>query len=199
MPSIMHTMVAGVALAAVLAAAAVAQETKRVGVKKIYHRDSPASASIHEEATYSTNVPFMSVFNNLVVYKQDVPQNSMASIVPDLATSWSWSADNKDLTFKMRDGVKWHDGKPFTASDVKCTFDKLMDKTEDKFRKNPRKTWYSNVADVSVDSPNQVTFHLNRPQPSLLALLASGYSPIYPCHVSAREMRLHPIGTGPFM
>jgi peptide/nickel transport system substrate-binding protein len=198
MPSAIRTIIAGVALAATLAAAAAAQEPKHGGVIKIYHRDSPGSASIHEEATYSTNVPFMSVFNNLVEYKQDVPQNSMQSIVPDLATGWSWSADNKDLTFKLREGVKWHDDKPFTANDVKCTFDRLMEKTEDKFRKNPRKTWYSNVADVSADSPTQVTFHLNRPQPSLLALLASGYSPIYPCHLSAREMRLHPIGTGPF-
>ena len=44
----------------------------------------------------------------------------------------------------------------------------------------------------------EVTFHLKRPQPSLLALLASGWSPVYPCHVSPRDMRTHPIGTGPF-
>jgi len=43
-----------------------------------------------------------------------------------------------------------------------------------------------------------VTFRLKRPQPALLALLASGWSPIYPCHVPAREMRQRPIGTGPF-
>ena len=43
---------------------------------KVYHRDSPASASIHEEATYSVNIPFMPIFNNLVIYKQDVAQNS---------------------------------------------------------------------------------------------------------------------------
>ena len=62
----------------------------------MYHRDSPASASIHEEATYSTNVPFMPVFNNLVIYEQDVAQNSMDSIVPDLAESWAWSDDQQD-------------------------------------------------------------------------------------------------------
>ena len=44
----------------------------------------------------------------------------------------------------------------------------------------------------------QATFHLNRPQPAFLALLASAYSPIYPCHVPPAQMRQHPIGTGPF-
>ena len=69
--------------------AALAAEPKNGGILKVYHRDSPASASIHEEATYSVNIPFMPIFNNLVVYKQDVPQNSMDSIVPDLAESWA--------------------------------------------------------------------------------------------------------------
>src|SRR4051794_27783074 len=81
---------------------------KQGGILKMYHRDSPASASIHEEATYSNNVPFMPVFNNLVFYKQDVPQNSLQSIVPELATDWAWSADNTKLTFNLRGGVKWH-------------------------------------------------------------------------------------------
>ena len=171
---------------------------KQGGVLKMYHRDSPGSASIHEEATFSTNTPFMPVFNNLVIYKQDVAQNSMDSIVPDLATSWAWSADKTKLTFKLREGVKWHDGKPFTAKDVKCTFDMLMDKSEAKFRKNPRKTWYDNVTEVSTNGDFEATFALKRPQPALLALLASGYSPVYPCHVSPGDMRTHPIGTGPF-
>ena len=64
---------------------ALAGEPKHGGILRIYHRDSPASASIHEGATYSINIPFMAVFNNLVIYKQDVPQNSLDSIVPDLA------------------------------------------------------------------------------------------------------------------
>src|SRR5258707_5282178 len=80
------------ALAAVvlslLAASDVAFAQKQGGILRVYHRDSPASASIHEEATYSVNVPFMPVFNNLVIYKQDVAQNSLESIVPDLAESW---------------------------------------------------------------------------------------------------------------
>src|SRR5665811_469487 len=79
------------AVLSLLAFSAFAAEPKQGGILRVYHRDSPASASIHEEATYSVNIPFMPVFNNLVMYKQDVAQNSMDSIVPDLAESWAWS------------------------------------------------------------------------------------------------------------
>jgi len=51
---------------------------------------------------------------------------------------------------------------------------------------------------VTTNGNYEVTFRLKRPQPALLSLLASGWSPIYPCHVSPAEMRRHPIGTGPF-
>src|SRR6185312_4302725 len=177
---------------------AFAGEPKQGGVLRMYHRDSPGNASIHEGATYSVNVPFMPVFNNLVIYKQDVAQNSMDSIVPELAASWAWSGDNKTLTFKLRQGVKWHDGKPFTSADVKCTFDMLMGKSQQKLRQNPRKTWYEQVEEITTNGDFEASFKLKRPQPSLLALLASGYTPVYPCHVTPAQMRTHPIGTGPF-
>ena len=51
---------------------------------------------------------------------------------------------------------------------------------------------------MTANGDYEVTFHLKRPQPSFIALLASGFSPVYPCHVPPREMRTHPIGTGPF-
>jgi peptide/nickel transport system substrate-binding protein len=52
--------------------------------------------------------------------------------------------------------------------------------------------------EVTTKGDDEVTFHLKRPQPYLLVLLASGVSPVYPCHVSPAQMRQHPIGTGPF-
>src|SRR5262245_40235222 len=77
---------------------------KQGGTLKVYHWDNPPSMSIHEESTISTVVPMMGVFNNLVMYKQDVPQNSSQSIIADLATEWSWDEDRTALTFRLRDG-----------------------------------------------------------------------------------------------
>ena len=171
---------------------------KAGGILKISHFDSPASMSPLEESTAAAVRPTMGVFNNLVVYDQNVPQNSMRSIVPELATGWSTNEEGTELVFPLRQGVKWHDGKPFTAQDVKCTWDLLAGKTSEKLRINPRKSWYGNVEEVTPNGDFQVTFRLKRPQPALLALLASGWAPIYPCHVSPRDMRNHPIGTGPF-
>ncbi|HEX3861156.1 MAG TPA: ABC transporter substrate-binding protein [Stellaceae bacterium] len=171
---------------------------KSGGILRVYHRDSPASMSIHEEATWSTIAPMSAVFNNLVIYDQHIKQNSLATIRPELAESWSWSEDGKDLTFKLRHGVKWHDGKPFTAADVKCTWDLLTGKGPEKLRLNPRATWYLNLDSVTTNGDDEAVFHMKRPQPAFIALLASGDSPVYPCHVPAHEMRLHPIGTGPF-
>jgi peptide/nickel transport system substrate-binding protein len=171
---------------------------KSGGILKISHFDSPASMSLLEESTAAALRPVMGVFNNLVVYDQQVAQNSMRSIVPELATSWSSNEEGTELTFPLRREVKWHDGKPFTAHDVKCTWDLLSGKASEKLRINPRKSWYSNVEEVTTNGDYEVTFRLKRPQPALLALLASGWAPIYPCHVSPRDMRSRPIGTGPF-
>jgi peptide/nickel transport system substrate-binding protein len=85
----------------------------------------------------------------------------------------------------------------FTAKDVRCTWNRLLGK-EDDFRKNPRRIWYANLAEVTVDDDYQATFYLTKPQPALIMLLGSGMAPVYPCHVPAKDMRTHPIGTGPF-
>ena len=171
---------------------------KSGGILKMYDPDSPASMSILEEGTVFAEGPMMGVFNNLVMYDQHVPQDSLQSIMPDLATGWSWNEDGTELTFPLREGVAWHDGKPFTARDVQCTFDMLTGKSSDKLRVNPRKSWYQNLDRVTANGDYEVTFHLKRPQPAFLTALASGWSPIYPCHVPSRDMRQHPVGTGPF-
>src|SRR4051794_7797942 len=183
-------------LAMIPAPAALAQQ--HGGTLRLGHFTSPASVSMLEESTVAVNRPMMGVFNNLVMFKQDEPQNTPEEIIPELATGWSWNEDGTELTFPLHQGVKWHDGKKFTAADVKCTIDLLQAKGAEKLRINPRKAWFDNVSEVTTSGDYEVTFHLKRPQPSLLSMLATGWTPIYPCHVSPAQMRQHPIGTGPF-
>src|SRR5215471_15742754 len=114
------------ALVTVLSAGAPASAQKAGGILKLSHFDSPASMSILEESTRAALQPMMGIFNNLLMYDQHIAKSSLETNVPDLATSWSWSEDDKELTFPLRQGVKWHYGNPFTANDVKCTWDLLM-------------------------------------------------------------------------
>ena len=128
----MRSMVMAAAVAACLVgSSSVAFAQKSGGILKMYHRDNPPTLSILESSTNSTVIPMMGVFNNLIVYDQTKAQNSPQSIVPELAKSWAWSADGKDLTFKLEQGVKWHDGQPFTSKDVVCTFNLLTGKGEE--------------------------------------------------------------------
>jgi peptide/nickel transport system substrate-binding protein len=174
------------------------QAQKRGGTLTVPHIDTPPSPSIHEEATASVVTPFMTLYNNLVLFNQHEPQNRPNTIVPELATRWAWSEDGTRLTLALRDGVTFHDGKPFTSADVKCTWDMVSGLTPGKIRKSPRQAWYSNLKEVIVSGPLEVTFRLERPQPSFLSFLAAGWSPVYPCHVSSAQMRTKPVGTGPF-
>ena len=144
--------IAATVLLALFAALGSAAAQKQGGTLRIYHRDNPPSASLHEEATVSVTQPFMAVFNNLVLFDQTKPLNSPETIVPELAESWSWDATNTKLTFKLRAGVKWHDGKPFSAKDVQCTWHALIGKGgQEEFNRNPRKVWYYNLQEVTTD------------------------------------------------
>src|SRR5271154_7192483 len=122
-------LAAAAALLIAIGAGGPAFAQKSGGILRLSHFDSPASMSILEEATRATLQPMMGVFNNLVMYKQDVAQSSLDTVVPDLATSWSWSEDGRELTLPLHQGVKWHDGKPFTSADVKCTWNALLERS----------------------------------------------------------------------
>jgi peptide/nickel transport system substrate-binding protein len=171
---------------------------KSGGTLRMYNDSNPPSASLHEETTIATVMSFSGVFNNLVWFDPTKERNSPEVIVPELATSWAWDASRTKLTFKLRDDVKWHDGRPFTAKDVQCTFHRLNGKEKDYLRRNPRGIWYENLIEVTTNGDHEATFVMSKPQASLLSMLASGYTAIYPCHVAARDMRTKPIGTGPF-
>jgi hypothetical protein len=101
MTSIPRAAIAAVTLLFAMAAVP-ASAQKQGGVLRMYNPDSPASMSILEEATVFAEGPMMGVFNNLVMYDQHVKQNSLQSVVPDLATAWSWSEDGTELTCLLR-------------------------------------------------------------------------------------------------
>src|SRR5258705_13584117 len=182
-----------------LVAATPAAAQKRGGTLRLYHNDNPPSTSLLEESTIASVTPFAAVFNNLVVFDPSKPHESLETVIPDLAESWSWDSTNTRLTFKLRRCVTWHDGQPFTAKDVQCTWWMLIGKGDvADFHRNPRRVWYSKLQDVSVNGDYEATFELSEPQPSLPVLLASAFSAVYPCHVPQATMRTRPVGTGPF-
>jgi len=158
MTPVFRILAASVLLIAVSGGAALVQ--KRGGVLKMYNPDSPASMSVLEEVTVFAMAPMAGVFNNLVMADQHVKQVSLDSIVPDLATGWSWNEDGTALSFALRGGVRWHDERPFTAQDVKCTWDLIMDTAPEKLRVNPRKQAWSNLDRVITRGNYEITFHL---------------------------------------
>ena len=156
--------------------------------------------AVHESATISVVFPSSPCFNNLVMFDPANPVENPDSVVPELAERWSWQDNYRNLVMFLRKNVKWHDGQPFTSKDVKYTFDMVSEAPEShaKLRLNPRKDWYANVEAIEAADPYTVVFRLKRPQPSLLMLLASGYSPIYAAHINPADYRTRCIGTGPF-
>ncbi|MBI2218826.1 MAG: ABC transporter substrate-binding protein [Candidatus Rokubacteria bacterium] len=174
---------------------------KKGGILLAMHREDLAQGfSIHETATIATVWPSMPCFNNLVMFDPFKPVESLDTVIPDLAERWSWQDNYRNLVLFLRKNVKWHDGQPFTSKDVKYTFDMVRQAADaqTRLRINPRKDWYANVETIEAADPHTVIFHLKRPQPSLLMMLASGYSPVYPAHVPVAEFRSKCVGTGPF-
>src|ERR1041385_6404752 len=128
----------GIAMALAIVVGGVAQAQKAGGILRVEHIDNPPSALMHEEGTASVAMPFQPIFNNLVLYEQHIERQSIETIRPELATAWKWNADKSQLSFTLRTDVKWHDGKPFTADDVKCTFEQAAGLEGKSLRKSPR-------------------------------------------------------------
>ncbi len=184
---------AGAALATALPGRGAAARTG--GMLRLALISSPVMNPIVLPLAFASLQVLKTMFNGLVRYsKKDL------SPEPDLATSWSVSPDGHEWTFKLRDGVKWHDGNPFTAADVKFTYDAIA---------NPKVAAYvrSNMAGIvatEVVDPLTVRFRLNEPIASLAELI--GYlNFIVPKHLlegqdlnKPEAFMLAPVGTGPF-
>ena len=169
-------------------------------LKLVHREDLPQGFAIHETATNSVTWPAMPCYSNLVIFDQAKRIERPDTIVPELAERWSWQDGYRHLVFFLRKDVRWHDGQPFTARDVKFTFDVARESRDapGKLRLNPRKEWWENIEAIEMPEPHTVVFRLKRPQPSLLVMLASGYSPVLPAHVPLAEHRARCVGTGPF-
>ena len=142
-----------------------------------------------------------SVLINKVIFSALVRPDEQLRPVPDLAQSWTTSADGLEYTFALKPGVRWHDGEPFTAADVKFTFDQVIDvKSGSRLRSD-----FAAVAGIDVIDSLTVRFRLKAPFAPFLALL--GYNAgILPAH-KFRDRKLTdasdfsrsaPVGTGPF-
>ena len=115
-----------------------------------------------------------------------------------LATAWTISADGLQYTFKLRQGVRWHDGEPFTSKDVATSIGLLK-----QYHSRGRST-FANVVEVRTPDPHTALLQLSRPAPYLIYALAASESPIVPAHLYDSGDPLNnphniaPIGTGPF-
>src|SRR4029077_1590564 len=188
----MRTVTLAVVVLLLALAPASGQAPKRGGVLiAMQAEDLPAGFSIHETATIMGLWPTMPCFSNLVLFDPLKPRETPETILPELAEKWSWQDGYRNLVFFLRKGVKWHDGAPFTSADVKYTFDVVREARDAsaKLRINARKEWYANVEAIEAPEPHTVIFRLKRPQPSLLSMLASGYSPVLPAHVPLATLR----------
>jgi peptide/nickel transport system substrate-binding protein len=110
-----------VLLVALLSMPVTAQTPKSGGVLTIHPLSAPPSLSPHEESTIATVQPASACYNNLIYFEPGKKQESESTIIPELAERWSWQDGHRNLVFLLRRDVKWHDGKPFTAQDVKYT------------------------------------------------------------------------------
>jgi peptide/nickel transport system substrate-binding protein len=118
---------------------------------------------------------------------------------PQLAVAWTISPDGLVYRFQLRQGVKWHDGKPFTSADVVHSIGLLKE-----FHPRGRAT-FAGVAEVQAPDAHTVVLQLSRPIPYLITALAASESPIVPKHLYAsgradtNPANNAPVGTGPFV
>jgi peptide/nickel transport system substrate-binding protein len=119
--------------------------------------------------------------------------------VAALATGWQVAPDGLSIAFRLRDGVKWHDGAPFTSADVKYTFEEILKKHHPRGRAT-----FTHLQ--SVETPDGLTavFRLAKPSAYIMAALSASESPVLPKHLYERSdpqaspLLAAPVGTGPF-
>lgn len=169
-----------------------AEEPKRGGTLIMTLHPEPPMLVGALNAALPTYVVGPKMVEGLVTYDFDY------NLKPALATSWNVSADGKEITFNLRRGVKFHDGKDFTASDVAFSINVLKER-------HPRgRTTYANVTAIETPDSHTVVLKLSKPAPYLMNTLAAPEAPMLPKHVyggsdiATNPANNAPIGTGPF-
>jgi peptide/nickel transport system substrate-binding protein len=196
MPRILAVFLA-VALAATLAASGAAQDKPRYGgVLTWFDYGDPGRLDVHAESPLVVQQATAGIWSGLVHYDPDDP----SKIAPDLAEKWTVAPDGKTYTFHLRKGVKWHDGQPFSAADVKASFDRVLAPTF----KSPKcgAALKPMVASVETVDASTVQFRLKFPAAPFLGSLASAWCRVAAKHVLDKYGDLNrpeaQIGTGPF-
>jgi peptide/nickel transport system substrate-binding protein len=195
-PSALVAMVFGLTTTGPVPAAA--QEKPRSGGTLDFVVPSePPSYDAHAEETFGVIHPIAPHYSLLV--RVDPFDKTGTKPVGDLAESWTISKDGLVYTFKLRQGVKFHDGSEMTSKDVKASYDKIIFPPAGV--KSLRKESYRSVEVVEAPDPYTVRFRLKYPESSLLLNLASPWNWIYKADILAKDMHwyeTHVMGTGPF-
>jgi peptide/nickel transport system substrate-binding protein len=180
----------------VIPGAAPAAETPRRGgvLLAAIAADAP-SLDPHQESTFATIQPTSPLYSTLL----QIDPFGYPNVIGDLATEWSIAPDGLTYTFKLRQGVRFHDGSPLTSADVKASYDKILFPPPGV--RSPRKVYYPAVASVEAPDSGTVVFKLKFPSASLLANLASPWNVILPKKYLDNDpnyFKNNAIGSGPF-
>lgn len=124
--------------------------------------------------------------------------------VPSIAKEWKIAKDGMSFEFTIRDGVKWHDGKPLTIEDVKFSFDAIMD-PGNKYKTADKKSYFENIKSAEILAPNKIRFNVGKLYFDNFSQVATGIL-IVPMHLykdpsKEQEKVLNKtlVGTGPYM
>ncbi len=181
---------------ATLPAAGEAAETPRRGgvLLAVIGADAP-SLDPHQEQTFATLQPVAPLYSTLL----QIDPYSYPNIIGDVASEWTISPDGLTYTFKIRQDIRFHDGSPLTAADVKATYDKIIFPPDGV--RSIRQLFYSAVASVEAPDPSTVVFRLKFPSASLLSGLASPWNVIFPKKYLDKDpnyFKNNVVGSGPF-
>lgn len=158
----------------------------------------PPSFDIHSQSTYLVNTTMAPVFSTLVRFKPANVGEAPDGIEGDFAKSWEQSADGVRYTFKMNDGISFHDGKPATSADVKASLERMMNPPKGVV--SPRQDSLAIIDKMETPDAGTLVIALKQPAPSLLPILAQGWMSIYSAQDIAGnfDFKLKANGTGPF-